>query len=123
VANRRVSRRRRGCHALFAHVAACATGIALFSWSADAAPVLDCATEAAALLKEEADLPRLEVASPADRPPYCITLDTIMTFAARVKAHAVRCPQSGHAPAAAEWDRTRTEYAKLFSQYRCKRTR
>jgi hypothetical protein len=54
---------------LFAHVAACATGIALFSWSADAAPVLDCATEAAALLKEEADLPRLEVVSPADRPP------------------------------------------------------
>ena len=93
------------------------------TWSADAAPVLDCATEAAALLKEEADLPRLEVVSPADRPPYCITLDTIMTFAARVKAHAVRCPQSGHAPAVAEWDRTRTKYAELFSQYRCKRTR
>ena len=42
MANRRVSRRRRGCHALFAHVAACATGIALFSWSAGAliAPLL-----------------------------------------------------------------------------------
>ena len=93
------------------------------SWSADAAPVLDCATEAAALLKEEADLPRLEVVSPADRPPYCITLDTIMAFAARVKAHAVALPAVGHAPAVAEWDRTRAKYAKLFSQYRCKRTR
>ena len=49
-------------------------------------------------------MPRLEVASPADRPPYCITLETIMAFAGRVKAHAARCPKSDHAPAVAEWD-------------------
>jgi hypothetical protein len=63
------------------------------------------------------------VASPADRPPYCITLETLMAFAGRVKAHAARCPQPDHAPAVAEWDKTRAEYSKLFSQHRCKRTR
>ena len=60
--------------------------------------------------------------SPADRPPYCITLETIMAFAGRLKAHVAQCPSSDYAPAVAEWDRTRTDYSKLFSQYRCKRT-
>jgi hypothetical protein len=63
------------------------------------------------------------VASPADRPPYCITLETIMAFASRVKAHAARCPQSDHIPTVVEWDNRRTQYSRLFSQYRCKRTR
>ena len=45
----------------------------------------DCASEAAALDKEQSDLPRLEFARPADRPPYCITLETLMAFAVRVK--------------------------------------
>jgi hypothetical protein len=123
MANRRVSRRPLGCHALPAGAAAaCAIGI-VCAWSAAAAPAIDCSTEAAGLTREETELPRLDVASPADRPPYCITLETIMAFASRVKAHAARCPQSGHAPAVAEWDKTRAEYSKLFSQYRCKRTR
>lgn len=92
-------------------------------WTAGAAPVADCSTEAAALIREESELPRLEVASPRDRPPYCITLETIMAFAGRVKAHAARCPQPDHAPAVAEWDKRRAEYSRLFGQHRCKRTR
>ena len=84
---------------------------------------IDCSTEAAALIREQAELPRLDVASPADRPPYCITLETIMAFASRVKAHAARCPQSDHIPTVVEWDNRRTAYSRLFSQYRCKRTR
>jgi hypothetical protein len=57
----------------------------------------DCASDAAALLKAQANLPRLEVASPFDRPPFCITLETIMAFAGRVKAHVTQCPASQYA--------------------------
>jgi hypothetical protein len=94
-------------------------------WSADpsaAAPAADCTTEAAALTRDQSELPRLEVASPKDRPPYCITLETNMVFASRVKAHVAHCPGSDYAPAVSEWDKTRTDYSKLFSQYRCKRS-
>jgi hypothetical protein len=87
-----------------------------------AAPASDCTAEAATLTKDQSELPRLEVASPADKPPYCITLETIMAFAGRVQAHVAHCPNSGYAAAIGDWDRTRTDYSKLFSQYRCKRT-
>ena len=121
MANRRASRRPPGWPEPLARTAAYA--VLLFAGSAGAAPALDCPTEAAALTREQAELPRLDVASPADRPPYCITLETIMAFASRVKAHAARCPQSDHIPTVVEWDKRRTEYSRLFSQYRCKRTR
>jgi hypothetical protein len=123
MANRGAPRRRPGCHALLARAAVGAIAIVAMTCTAGAAPAMDCASEAAALIQEEAELPRLEVASPADRPPYCITLETIMAFAIRVKAHAVRCPQPDHAPAVAQWDKTRAGYSKLFGQHRCKRTR
>jgi hypothetical protein len=90
--------------------------------SAAAAPASDCGAEAASLTRDESELPRLEVASPADRPPYCITLETIMAFAGRVKAHVAHCPNSDYAAAIPDWDKTRTDYSKLFSQYKCKRT-
>ena len=89
---------------------------------AEAAPTLDCATQATALSKEEVELPQLDVATPADRPPYCITLETVMAFADRLRAHVARCPQSTHAPALPEWDKTRMSYSKLFMQHRCRRT-
>jgi len=82
----------------------------------------DCSAEAAVLARDQSELPRLDVASPADRPPYCITLETIMSFAGRVKAHVAHCPNSELAQTIAEWDKTRSDYSKLFSQYRCKRT-
>ena len=82
----------------------------------------DCASEAVALTNDESDLPRLEVASPADRPPYCITLETIMAFAGRLKRHVARCPHSGFATSVAEWEKMRSDYAKRFTQNRCKRT-
>lgn len=72
--------------------------------------------------RDQSELPRLDVASPRDRPPYCITLETIMAFAGRVKAHVAHCPSSDFAQAVTEWDKTRTESTRLFSQYRCKRT-
>jgi len=87
-----------------------------------AAPASDCTAEAASLTKDQSQLPRLEVASPADRPPFCITLETVMAFAGRVKAHVAHCPNSDYAPAIDDWDKTRTDYSRLFSQYRCKRT-
>jgi hypothetical protein len=88
---------------------------------AGSAQAIDCGTEAAALTRDQSELPRLEVASPADRPPYCITLETIMAFAGRVKAHVAHCPNSDYAPSIETWDKTRTDYSKLFSQYRCRR--
>jgi hypothetical protein len=102
---------------------ACLTALLISLGSAAAAPAIDCATEAAVLTRDQSELPRLDVASPADRPPYCITLETLMPFAGRVKAHVARCPSSDYAAAVADWDKTRTNYAKLFGRYRCKRTR
>src|SRR5262245_27086310 len=90
--------------------------------SAGAAPATDCTSEAATLTRDQSELPRLEVAKPADRPPYCITLETIMAFAGRVKAHVAHCPNSDHAASLATWDKTRSDYSRLFSQYRCRRT-
>ena len=63
-----------------------------------------------------------EVASPADRPITCITLETIIAFAARLKAHVGHCPASSYAQSASEWDKTRVDYAARFTQNRCKRT-
>jgi hypothetical protein len=71
---------------------------------------------------DQSELPKLDVTSPRDRPPYCITLETIMAFAGRVKAHVAHCPGSDFAAAAADWAKTQTDYSKLFSQRRCKRT-
>jgi hypothetical protein len=90
--------------------------------SAHAAPTRDCTREAAALSGEEADLPRLEIASPQDRPPYCITLETLIGFAGRVKAHLAQCPNSDYATPGAEWLKAHTNHQKLFTQHRCKRT-
>jgi hypothetical protein len=87
-----------------------------------AAAAVDCKAEEAALMKGESELPRLEVASPADRPITCITLETIIAFAGRLKGHVARCPASGYAQAASEWEKTRVDYAGRFTQNRCKRT-
>jgi hypothetical protein len=102
----------------------CLIALLVACWSsvAHAAPAPDCSAEAAALSRDQSELPRLDVASPADRPPYCITLETIMAFASRVKAHLAHCPKSELAPAAADWDRTQADYSRLFSQRRCRRT-
>ena len=92
------------------------------AFSADAAPAQDCAAEAVALARDESDLPKLEFASPKDRPPYCITLETNMAFALRVKAHVGRCPQSDYSQKLTHWEKTRADYGKLFGQHRCHRT-
>jgi hypothetical protein len=102
---------------------ACLIGLLVFCCMAAAAPAADCTIEAAVLARDQSELPRVDVASPADRPPYCVTLETLMAFAGRVKAHVVHCPSSDYAAAVADWDKTRSDYAKLFSRYRCKRTR
>jgi hypothetical protein len=86
-----------------------------------AAPV-DCKGEEAALAKDESDLPRLEVASPADRPITCITLETIIAFATRLKAHVAHCPASTYSASAMDWEATRVDYVKRFADNRCKRT-
>jgi len=92
------------------------------AFTAGTAAAADCASEAAGLAKEQAALPRLEIVSSTDRPPYCITLETIIAFAGRVKAHVSHCPNSDYAQSVTEWDKTRADYARRFSQYRCRRT-
>jgi hypothetical protein len=82
----------------------------------------DCGSEEATLIKDEAELPRLEVASPADRPITCITLETIIAFAARLKGHVAHCPASSYVQSAPDWEKTRLDYATRFTQNRCKRT-
>ena len=88
----------------------------------NAAGAADCKTQETALVKEESELPRLEVSSPADRPITCITLETIMAFAGRLKLHIARCPASGYVPAAAVWEKTRVDYSVRFARNRCRRT-
>jgi hypothetical protein len=96
------------------------------AWSAalggSAAAALNCKVEETALMKDESELPRLEVASPADRPITCITLETNIAFAARLKLHVAHCPASSYVPSAPEWEKTRIDYAARFTQNRCKRT-
>ena len=60
---------------------ACLAALAfLFSQSGRAAPGVDCGTEAKILNQAQSELPRIDVTSPVDRPPYCITLETLMAF-------------------------------------------
>src|SRR5262249_26321982 len=92
------------------------------SWRVTATAA-DCAVEAGMLARGQSELPRLKVASPADRPPYCITLETVVAFANRVRTHVARCPSSDFAASAADRSKRRNDYAQLFSRYRCKRTR
>ena len=98
----------------------------ILGWGAalagSAAAALDCKAEEALLMKDESELPRLEVASPADRPITCITLETNIAFAARLKTHVAHCPASGYVQAAPDWEKTRLDYAARFVQNRCKRT-
>jgi hypothetical protein len=104
---------------------ACTAGTLLvlgFIAAARAAPHPDCTLKAAALRNEQADLPRLEFASPKDRPPYCITLETLIAFAGRAKEHMAQCPNSDYAGAAAAWLKAQPDYRKLFTQNRCRRT-
>jgi hypothetical protein len=97
----------------------------VLAWGAaltGSAAAVDCKAEEAALMKDESELPRLDVASPADRPVTCITLETIIAFAGRLKGHVAHCPASGYSQAAFEWDKTRIDYGARFIQNRCKRT-
>jgi hypothetical protein len=95
--------------------------LATSRYSCSAAPAgPDCASEAAALSKDESELPRPDV--PADRPTFCITLETVMAFADRLKAHVARCPNSNYAETAAEWQKTRSDYARRFSLRHCRPT-
>lgn len=88
----------------------------------DAGASADCMLEAAALTRQQTELPRLDVAPPRDRPITCITLETVIDFAKRVTAHIARCPQSSYSEDAATWEGTRTDYSKRFARNRCRRT-
>jgi hypothetical protein len=89
---------------------------------ASVASAADCSAQAETLQREKMELPRLEVATPADRPPDCITLETVIAFVIRLRLQVIACPHSTHADSVAEWGRTRSKYSKLFNQYRCRRT-
>lgn len=80
----------------------------------------DCGREAASIRKAETQLPRLDVAPPADQQIVCITLETNILFAKRLGAHVAQCPRSPYAQKAAEWQRTGEQYAAQFNERRCK---
>ena len=86
------------------------------------AAVGSCVAEAATLSREETDLPRIDITSPDDRPVLCITIETLVAFATRLKAHTARCPSSDHAASTANWEKARVDYSKQFTQNRCRRT-
>jgi hypothetical protein len=96
--------------------------ICVAGMAAAARAATDCPGEAAALTRDEAELPRLAVAPPADLPITCITLETVIDFAKRVKGHLARCPNSSYSGDAATWEETRADYVKRFIRRRCRRT-
>ena len=83
---------------------------------------VDCNADAARIRKAEGELPRLEVAPPADKQIVCITLETNILFARRLAAHVKQCPRSPHARGAEIWQRTGSSYAAQFSQRGCRPT-
>jgi hypothetical protein len=101
-------------------VAAIALGASLGGLSNGSAA--ECEVEAAAMAKNEAELPKLEVASPADRPITCITLETVIVFVGRLKIHVANCPTSSFSATVRDWDKLRSNYSKRFAQIRCKKT-
>ncbi len=80
----------------------------------------DCSREAASIRKAETQLPRLEVAPPADQQIVCITLETNILFAKRLATHVAHCPRSPYARQAEDWQRTGEQYAAQFTERRCK---
>ena len=80
----------------------------------------DCGREAASIRKAETQLPRLDVAPPADQQIVCITLETNILFARRLAAHMAQCPRSPYARQAEGWQHTEEQYAAQFNERRCK---
>jgi hypothetical protein len=80
----------------------------------------ECGREAASIRKAETQLPRLEVAPPADQQIVCITLETNILFARRLAAHVAQCPRSPYAQKAEGWQRTGEQYAAQFNERSCK---
>jgi hypothetical protein len=107
---------------MIARVGPALVGLVISCWNAGA-PAADCAAEAAMLAREQSELPRLEVASPADPSAVLHHAGDGDRLRGRIRMHVARCRRSDFAAAAADWSRTRNDYAKLFGRYRCKRTR
>ena len=82
----------------------------------------DCATEVTRMRRAESELPKLDVAPPDDKQIVCITLETNILFAQRLKAHLKQCPRSPYARSAGDWSRLETSYASRFRSRDCKPT-
>jgi hypothetical protein len=82
----------------------------------------NCAQEAASIRRAESQLPRLEVAPPADKQIVCITLETNVLFARRLAAHLSHCPRSPLARNGDAWRATGARYAAQFRDRQCKPT-
>jgi hypothetical protein len=86
------------------------------------AQMADCSSEAARIKRAEEELPRLDVAPPADRQIVCITLETNLLFAKRLSAHLAQCPRSPLARSGNAWAKTSRDYAAQFAGRGCKQT-
>lgn len=87
-----------------------------------AARAADCASEAAALSRDAAELPKVELANPGDHENTCITLEVNLDFAARLAAHARACPTSPLAGEAPLWAERATRDEATFAKRRCRRS-
>jgi hypothetical protein len=81
-----------------------------------------CSDEATRLRRAESELPKLEVAPPDDKQIVCITLETNILFAQKLKAHLKQCPRSPYAKSAGDWSRLETSYTSRFRSRDCKPT-
>jgi len=81
-----------------------------------------CNDEVTRLRRAESELPKLNVAPPDDKQIVCITLETNILFAQKLKAHLKQCPRSPYAKSAGDWSRLETSYTSRFRSRDCKPT-
>ncbi len=101
-------------------IALLVAGAAAAFTSPAAAQSKSCTDEAARLKRAEAELPKLAVAPPEDKQIVCITLETNVLFARRLKAHLKNCPRSPYARSAHDWAQIEANYSGRFRSRDCK---
>lgn len=103
------------------HAWSCAVLLAALA-SAGAARADDCAREDAALARDAAELPKVELANTTDWQNTCITLEVNMDFAARLARHAAQCPAAPQSASAAQWAEQGAKDTAEFRRRKCRHT-
>lgn len=82
----------------------------------------DCAAETALLVRDESELPKVELANPLDTQNTCITLEVNLDFARRLAAHQARCPADAWSDKAPQWTAKAERDKAAFAKRKCKRS-